>query len=111
MVIKFGLAVALSCLLTTAVASAQKSEVKTPKLSKDFVDQLRAPNAVDLRVKTLLIQELEGLERLLRVTPKKSADRPRILRRLAEGYAELAVLAARDKALADERLRRSKRVR
>ncbi len=111
MAMKFGFALALLCLSTTSVASAQKSEVKTPTLGKDFVDQLRAPGAVDLRIRALLIQELEGLERLLRVTPKKSPDRPRLLRRLAEGYAELAALAAREKTVADERLRRAKRVR
>jgi hypothetical protein len=111
MAIKYAFAVGLLCVSTTSVALAQKSQVKTPTLSKDFVEQLRAPGAVDLRIRTLLIQELEGLERLLRVTPKKSPDRPRLLRRLAEGYAELAALAARDKTVADERLRRAKQAR
>ena len=104
-----GFALALLCSSLTAVASAQKSTVKTPTLSRELVDQLRAPGPLDLRIKALLVQELEGLERLLRVTPKNSPDRPRLLRRLAEGYAELAALAARDKALADERLRRVRR--
>jgi len=112
MAIKLGTGLVALCLLCPGIASAQPSPPpKVPTLSREFVDHLRAPDALDRRSMTLLVQELKQLEQLLRTTPKKSAERPLLLRRLAEGYAELAVLAAREKAVADERLRRTKRSR
>jgi hypothetical protein len=100
----------LGLVALSSVAAAQPAPPpKVPTLSREFVDHLRAPDAGDRRSMTLLVQELKRLERLLQVTPKKSADRPLLLRRLAEGYAELAALAAREKAVADERLRRANR--
>ena len=49
------------------------------------------------RARALLITEITGLERLYRRTRKKSPDRPQLVRRLAEGYVELASAANRDK--------------
>jgi len=53
------------------------------------------------RSRALLITEIQGLERLYRSTPKKSPDRPQLIRRLAEGYVELESAALRDKTAAD----------
>lgn len=48
------------------------------------------------RSRALLITEIQGLERLYKQTPKKSKDRPQLVRRLAEGYVELESAANRD---------------
>ena len=55
------------------------------------------------RARALLITEIQGLERLFKRTPKKSPDRPQLIRRLAEGYVELESAALRDKTAADIR--------
>lgn len=48
------------------------------------------------RSRALLITEIGGLERLFRKTSKQDADRPQLVRRLAEGYVELESAANRD---------------
>lgn len=53
------------------------------------------------RARALLITEIQGLERLFKRTPKKSPDRPQLVRRLAEGYVELETAADRDKIEAE----------
>lgn len=53
------------------------------------------------RARALLITEIGGLERLFRSTPKKSPDRPQLIRRLAEGYVELESAALRDKTASE----------
>jgi hypothetical protein len=52
----------------------------------------------ETRTKQLLIQELIRLEAMLDKTPENSPDHPVILRRLAEGYAELEMIAERERA-------------
>lgn len=49
----------------------------------------------------LLMRELTRLERLLAVTPKRSPERAQIIRRLADGYAELEQLAAVERMRAE----------
>jgi tetratricopeptide (TPR) repeat protein len=49
------------------------------------------------KVRKLLITEIANVERLYKNTPKKDKDRPRLMRRLAEGYVELESSAFRDK--------------
>jgi tetratricopeptide (TPR) repeat protein len=56
------------------------------------------------RARALLITEIQGLERLFRRTPRKSPDRPQLVRRLAEAYVELESAAARDKTAAEIRV-------
>ncbi len=48
------------------------------------------------RQRPLLVTELQHLETLLKQTPKNAADRPNLLHRLAETYAELAATCARE---------------
>jgi hypothetical protein len=43
----------------------------------------------------LLLKELKQLESILQTSPENAPDRPAIIRRLAEGYAELAALSER----------------
>ena len=53
------------------------------------------------RQRALLITEIQGLERLFKRTPKRSPDRPQLIRRLAEGYVELESAALRDQTGAE----------
>jgi hypothetical protein len=70
-------------------------------------DKLRvlpsAPRKLDQIRYSLLILELQRLEQVLNVTPRKAPDRPILLRRLAEGYSELAALAERARIRAEIR--------
>jgi hypothetical protein len=52
----------------------------------------------ETKTKQLLIQELIRLESMLKTTPENSPDHPVILRRLAEGYAELEMIVERERA-------------
>jgi hypothetical protein len=65
--------------------------------------------AAEAASRQLLLAELQRLESLLKVTPKKSPERAVIVRRLAEGYAELERLAEHDRVAADLRLQRAAR--
>jgi hypothetical protein len=49
----------------------------------------------------LLIAELARLERLVAATRTRSPDRAALVRRLAEGYRELATIAERKKTQAE----------
>lgn len=53
------------------------------------------------KVRKLLLTEIANVERLYKSTPKKDKDRPRLMRRLAEGYVELEASAFRDKVQAE----------
>ncbi len=54
-------------------------------------------NRLAPKVRQLLVTEIQGLESLYASTPKSSPDRPKLMRRLAEGYVELEAAAFRDK--------------
>jgi hypothetical protein len=56
----------------------------------------------------LLMRELSRLEQLLAVTPRRSPERARIVRRLADGYAELERLAAVERIRAELNLEAAK---
>lgn len=64
-----------------------------PPKSQDAVERRRF--AAGTRTKELLVKELQGLEQLLASTPRSAGDRPGIVRRLGDGYAELAAWAER----------------
>ena len=53
------------------------------------------------KVRKLLVTEIANVERLYKSTPKKDKDRPRLMRRLAEGYVELESSAFREKVEAE----------
>ncbi len=54
-------------------------------------------NRLAPKVRSLLVTEIQGLESLFASTPKNAPDRPKLMRRLAEGYVELESAAFRDK--------------
>ncbi|MBW2526176.1 MAG: hypothetical protein JRI23_18490, partial [Deltaproteobacteria bacterium] len=53
------------------------------------------------RARKLLTTEIQNVERLYKSTPKKSSDRPQLMRRLAEGYVELESASFREKVEAE----------
>jgi hypothetical protein len=57
----------------------------------------------------LLIAELGRLERLVAATRPRSPDRAGLVRRLAEGYAELAAIAERQKTRAEVKAAETKK--
>jgi hypothetical protein len=67
------------------------------------------PRALKRQQRALLMAELARLEALLRRTPAKSPDRAGLIRRLAEGYAELAADADRDRMRAELDVERAER--
>lgn len=80
-------------------ASNRKPTNPTEAMAAGTRDQRK--NRLQARSRALLITEIQGLERLYKTTPKKSADRPQLIRRMAEGYVELESAALRDKTKAD----------
>ncbi len=58
-------------------------------------------NKLQSRARALLVTEISGLENLFGSTPKSSADRPTLARRLAEDYVELESAAFREKTQAE----------
>jgi TolA-binding protein len=71
-----------------AVAVAAPSPLDTVRDERRFRHRSRA----------LMVTELQALESLATATPASSPDRPRLLRRLADGYAELAATAQAERA-------------
>jgi len=69
-------------------------------LSK-FAERDTRKTRLQARARALLITEIQGLERLFKQTPKKSGDRPQLVRRHAEAYVELESAAVRDKIASD----------
>ena len=76
-------------------------------------EPLRVPNKENLeeRSRILLTHELVRLESLLRHTAVDSPDRAGIVRRLADGYAELEALAWLEHQRAARRAQRAARVK
>lgn len=72
-----------------------KPPAPTTSMTAAQRDERRAGLAA--RSRQLLVTEIQGLEQLFASTPTKAADRPKLLRRLAEGYVELESAAFRDK--------------
>ncbi len=74
--------------------------VNPDELTK-YAERDTRKSRLQARSRALLITEIQGLERLYHSTPRKSPDRPQLVRRLAEGYVELESAAQRDKIAAD----------
>ncbi|MEM9691334.1 MAG: hypothetical protein AAGA56_02210, partial [Myxococcota bacterium] len=62
---------------------------------------LRDDRGSSRRSRRLLVAEIVNVEQLYRTTKKRSDDRPRLLRRLAEGFVELEASAFRDQTEAE----------
>ncbi len=86
---------ALATLLAVAFLSstvcAQVAQVTVG--SGPWVAKVRDQRRLRIKPKStrLLLVELSNIGRLFQATPKKDKDRPRLILRLAEGYAEAAV--------------------
>jgi hypothetical protein len=86
--------------LTEAAAVKQPAPKPVPKPDPALAAERAKPSPLERQSRTLLIQELKRLELVLKETPEASPDFPIILRRLADGYAELEALAERERAKA-----------
>lgn len=93
---------------TNTQREATQQKPRAP--NESWMEALRYPKhwSSKKRSTRLLMHELSRLERLLAVTPKRSPERARIVRRLADGYAELEQLAAVERMRAELNLERTK---
>ena len=105
----------LGCARLHAPVAQQRAQRKAsqpaPRAPNDaWMEALRYPKHWSSQKQStrLLMRELNRLERLLAVTPKRSPERARIVRRLADGYAELEQLAAVERIRAELKLERAK---
>lgn len=73
---------------------------KNPSASMNAAQRDERRAKMKKKSRQLLVTEIQGLEGLFRSTPKKSKDRPKLMRRLAEGYVELEAAAFRDMTMA-----------
>lgn len=91
-------------LRTSTVAPRKKAEpAATSEPSATIVPhKVRHLRHLDRK---LLLAEISSVSRLLRATPKQHADRPRLLVRLADSYAELESSTAREQVALEERAR------
>ena len=86
-------------------SAPQKIDTKTkddtkptnPNQSMNAAQRDERRNRLAARGRQLLVTEIQGLESLFSSTPKNAPDRPKLMRRLAEGYVELESAAFRDK--------------
>ncbi|MCC6214788.1 MAG: tetratricopeptide repeat protein [Polyangiaceae bacterium] len=81
-------------------AKARQDQAKAGAVDASLAQSIRASKLAP-RKRALLITEIDGLERLFKSTPKKSPDRPQLIKRLAEGYVELETAALSEKTKAE----------
>jgi tetratricopeptide (TPR) repeat protein len=74
-----------------------QTKPNNPTASMNSAQRDERRNRLEARSRQLLITEIQGLESLYTSTPKNAPDRPKLMRRLAEGYVELESAAFRDK--------------
>lgn len=75
----------------------QQTKPNNPTASMNAAQRDERRNRLAARSRQLLVTEIQGLESLFATTPKNAPDRPKLMRRLAEGYVELESAAFRDK--------------
>ena len=75
----------------------QQTKPNNPTQSMTTAQRDERRNRLAARSRQLLVTEIQGLESLFASTPKNAPDRPKLMRRLAEGYVELESAAFRDK--------------
>jgi hypothetical protein len=86
--------------LTETAAAKQPSPKPVPRPDPELSAERAKPTPLERQSRTLLTLELKRLEAMLKNTPERSPDFPIVLRRLADGYAELEALAERERAKA-----------
>ena len=86
--------------LTEAAAARPPATKPVPKPDPELSAARAKPTPLERQSRTMLIRELKHLEALLQKTPEGSPDFLILLRRLGDGYAELEVLAERERAKA-----------
>src|SRR5262249_51945002 len=74
-----------------------QTKPNNPSASMNAAQRDERRNRLAARSRQLLVTEIQGLEQLFSSTPKNAPDRPKLMRRLAEGYVELESAALRDK--------------
>jgi TolA-binding protein len=74
-----------------------QTKPNNPTASMNAAQRDERRNRLAARSRQLLVTEIQGLESLFGSTPKNAPDRPKLMRRLAEGYVELESAAFRDK--------------
>jgi len=77
--------------------SEQQMKPTNPSASMNAAQRDERRQRMAQKSRQLLVTEIQGLESLFSSTPKSSPDRPKLMRRLAEGYVELESAAFRDK--------------
>lgn len=77
--------------------SEQQTKPNNPSATMNAAQRDERRNRLAARSRQLLVTEIQGLESLFSSTPKNAPDRPKLMRRLAEGYVELESAAFRDK--------------
>ena len=75
----------------------EQTKPTNPSASMNAAQRDERRNRLAARSRQLLVTEIQGLESLFGSTPKNAPDRPKLMRRLAEGYVELESAAFRDK--------------
>ncbi len=70
---------------------ARTNKIAPPKLSDiaKSADRSGRAKALQAKQRALLLTEIQNVRALYKSTPKNDKDRPRLMRRLAEGYVEL----------------------
>ncbi|NUO54421.1 MAG: tetratricopeptide repeat protein, partial [Polyangiaceae bacterium] len=88
-----------------------RPEKAKPDNGKDMPAPPRDPRKATMQKKSeqLLVTELQNLESLFTTTKKTSPDRPKLARRLAEGYVELEAAAFRTQTESEIRAADAKR--
>lgn len=83
-----------------------------PQEPRHLARSLRGPRALrEVEERRLLLREIAQTDRLLAATPHDSPDRPRLMRRVAESYVELARALEAEGPGADDRAARARRAR
>ena len=72
-----------------------------PSASQNAAQRDERAAKASKKSRQLLVTEIQGLEALFSSTKKNSPDRPKLGRRLAEGYVELEAAAFREKTTAE----------
>src|SRR3954469_14418579 len=75
----------------------QQTKPTNPSASMNAAQRDERRQRMAQKSRQLLVTEIQGLETLYASTPRTSPDRPKLMRRLAEGYVELESAAFRDK--------------